>query len=307
MNIIETFPRPGGIFWGKITRDLLKPLACWSDVVLNDSQLNGPENEVVNPVESIRHAYSMKAGGADGVVFADGKYWPGVPGLFVPKRFWSSVNCLGVFVDAHGKPSVYWPQQCRLWTAAEAFGAWLVNQNTGLPIEAGAPRVRFFDLTNRPFARVFAAELAATARQVDGLFLDEAHSTLGFMRSLGPFRPSDEEWTEALRYILRQYATMMRGAPKPVVTNGTFGRQESSVVSGRFWQAVTMADIEKVLDDAEGAQFTMVHSCAGLLTPDQLRVLAGAVPSGEACWQFTQHNGAFDAANVFPGTVGVTA
>jgi len=276
----------GGIFWGVVTPELLRKLAVWSDVVLNDSQINGPENPVPNPIHEIRYAFGSNTSLR-----------------ITPKRFWASVNCLSVFVDAHGRPSPYWPQQGRLWAAAEAFGAWLVNQNTGLPIGAGTPRVRFFDLTNRPFARAFAAELVAAARPVDGLFLDEAHNTLGFMRNLGPFRPSDEEWTDALRFVLRQYAAGMKGAPKPVVTNGTFGRAESGIVSGRFWQAVTLHDMERILDDAEGAQFTMVHSCTGLLTPAQLAVLAGACPSTDSCWQWTLHNGAFDAANVFPAEV----
>lgn len=273
----------GGIFWGVVTPELLKKLAQWSDVVLNDSQINGPENPVAQPIDAIRSAWA--------------------PAGIAPKRFWASVNCLSVFVDANGRPSVYWPQQGRLWAAAEAFGAWLVNQNTGLPIEAGTPRVRFFDLTNRPFAQILAAEMAYSARQVDGLFLDEAHNTLGFMRQLGPFRPSDEEWGKALAYVLRRYSLAMNGNPKPVVTNGTFGRADSALVSGRFWQACGLGDAEHIMDDAEGAAFTMVHSCSGMMTETQLAVLAAGCPSKEACCQWTIHNGAFDAANVFPTEV----
>jgi len=269
----------GGICWKKLDWASMERLRVWSDVVLNDSQVSGPENNVGDPVHEFRLTI------------------PGDPGQ---PRIWLSINALSVFVDSAGKPSVYWPMQERLWETAEKYAGWMNDGHPiePIPIEESAPwgRVRFLDLTNRTLGHAIAYEMAAAAQYVDGIFLDEAHSTIADIRGRHPgVTITDESWCNGLKFILRQYATLMGGRPKPVVTNGTFGREHSAIVSGRFWQATAAADLDAKVADSEGAAFTMLHSCGDMATPAQLAAACGRIEGlgGKACYSWTPTNGPF--------------
>lgn len=285
----------GGICWKKLDWASMERLRVWSDVVLNDSQVSGPENNVGDPVHEFRLTI------------------PGDPGQ---PRIWLSINALSVFVDSAGKPSVYWPMQGRLHAVAEQCGGWMMAPLTFLEHErmtgySGAPyiplpnfveesapwgRVRFLDLTNRDLGHAIAYEMAAAAQYVDGIFLDEAHSTIADIRGRHPgVTITDEAWCNGLRFILRQYSRHMGGRPKPVITNGTFGREDSAIVSGRFWQSTAAADLDAKVADSEGAAFTMLHSCGDMATPAQLAAACGRIEGlgGKACYSWTPTNGPF--------------
>lgn len=271
----------GGLFWGKLTYQNLERMREWSDVVLNDSQVNGPENVVETPIEEFRNEWRRD----------DRRPCP---------RLWLSINALNVFVNATGKPSVYWPMQGRLHAVAEECNGWMKETvaYSRLTVEEVAPwgRVRFLDLSNRTLGIALAYEMAAAAQYADGIFLDEAHSTITDIRGRHPgVTITDEAWCKGLRFILRQYATLMGGRPKPVITNGTFGREHSALVSGRFWQATRAADLEANVADSEGAAFTMLHSCGDMATPAQLGGACMKIEAlgGEACYSWTPTNGPF--------------
>jgi len=276
----------GGICWKKLDWESVQRLRDWSAVVFNDSQINGPEN-LTDPIDELRHPPQEAKG-------QPYKY----PGI------WLSINALSVFVDSAGKPSVYWPMQGRLHAVADRVWAWMSTpqqEDGGVSqwaVEESAPwgRVRFFDLTNRTLGHAIAYEMAAAAQYVDGIFLDEAHSTIADIRGRHPgVTITDEAWCNGLKFILRQYATLMGGRPKPVVTNGTFGREHSAIVSGRFWQATAAADLDAKVADSEGAAFTMLHSCGDMATPAQLAAACGRIEAlgGEACYSWTPTNGPF--------------
>lgn len=270
----------GGLFWGKLTYQNIDRFRDWSDLVLNDSQVNGPENEIQEPISDLRQKWMGKSD----------------PRLPCP-RIWLSINALNVFVDANGKPSVYWPMQQRLHAVAETCGGWLKREYSFF-VEEVAPwgRVRFLDLSNRTLGIALAYEMAAAAQYADGIFLDEAHSTIADIRGRHPgVKITDEAWCGGLRFILRKYATLMGGRPKPVITNGTFGREHSALVSGRFWQATRAEDLEAKVADSEGAAFTMLHSCGDMATPAQLggACLKVEALGGEACYSWTPTNGPF--------------
>lgn len=260
----------GGLFWGRITERNIPKLQTWSDVVLNDSQINGPENEITDPVDRILKCDT-------------------------PPRVWFSINALSVFVDSRGRPSVYWPMQRRLHEVANLHNSWL-HEGDGRPVEESAPwgRVRFLDMGYAETGRALAYEMAHAASdpQIHGLFLDEAHSTIADIRARHPgINVNDYYWREGLRWILRQYAVLMGGRPKPVITNGTFGRNDSALVSGRFWQAVRSTDLPRLIADADGATRTMLHGCGDMVTPLELSEAAKQI--GSACWQWTPTNGPF--------------
>jgi len=280
----------GGLFWSKLTYQNIDRFRDWSDLVLNDSQVNGPENEIQEPIADLRQKWTGK----------------GEPRLPCP-RVWLSINALNVFVDANGNSSVYWPMQGRLHAVARQSAGWMMTPKfypnddpmpSLVPVEESAPwgRVRFLDLSNRTLGIALAYEMAAAAQYADGIFLDEAHSTIADIRGRHPgVTITDEAWCGGLKFILRKYATLMGGRPKPVITNGTFGREHSALVSGRFWQATRAADLEAKVADSEGAAFTMLHSCGDMATPAQLGGACMKVEAlgGEACYSWTPTNGPF--------------
>ena len=218
-------------------------------------------------------------------------------------RLWLSINALSVFVDGFGQPSVYWPMQWRLHAVAEG-GGWMrekvivpITGGTSTqynPVEETAPwgRVRFLDPSNRALCHALAFEMASAARdpRIHGLFLDEAHSTIADIRGRHPgVTITDAAWCDGLRFVLRQYGLLMGGRPKPVITNGTFGREHSALVTGRFWQATRAKDLPAKIADAEGAGFTMLHSCGDMATPAELDAAAREI--GNAAYSWTPVNG----------------
>lgn len=267
----------GGIYWSKILPATIPNLRQWSDVVLNDSQVNGPENVVTDPLA---------------------EFMPRTMNEPHP-RLWLSINALSVFIGEDGTPSVYWPMQGRIHAAAERVAGWMTKPNyvnSQIPVEESAPwgRMRFLDLSNRPLCHVLAFEMATAARdpRIHGLFLDEAHSTIADIRGRHPgVTITDAAWRDGLRWTLRQYGLLMGGRPKPTITNGTFGREHSAMVTGRFWQATRAADLPAKVADAEGAGMTMLHSCGDMATPADLARAAERIDAG--CWQWTPTNGPF--------------
>ena len=51
----------GGLFWSKLTYQNIDRFRDWSDLVLNDSQVNGPENEIQEPISDLRQKWMGKS------------------------------------------------------------------------------------------------------------------------------------------------------------------------------------------------------------------------------------------------------
>lgn len=221
------FPRRGGIFWGDCTPDRLALIAEWSDVVLNDSQVNGP-----------------LAQGASPTPVAD------ILALNASCRVWISRNGWNVFVDASGNPSVYWPGQQRLHTFAQAHNAWLYENGQPITDVFVWGRVRYFDMTNEALQDFLADDdrqmiLAAGAF---GLFIDEGHSSIESLRTVHPSVPEDAAWESGMVRFGDSFnsdfttGTSVASMPSPAAA-GTAQSKDFSLRAGRsFYLALRAQD-----------------------------------------------------------------
>lgn len=138
MNLIDTFPQPGGFFSGKLPDDL-SHLMRWRMIAMPEAVLNGANWEA---------RLRFTAAGNHGLV----------------------LNCRGAFIDPRtGQPPTWRPLESRLWQAASRLGS------LGAVESHPWGTIQRFIWGLYPFQQVVAHELAAVTAQYGCrfIFLDE--------------------------------------------------------------------------------------------------------------------------------------
>lgn len=205
------------IFWGKIRPvnrlAIAQALAKSSTVIINEAHFASIAGEMP-PWTSM--ATDIKAINPDTKVVV-------------------SFNAFSTFVDAVGKPSVYFPIQCLIHKAATELNAWLMTKIGVFSEHVKSGTTWVFDI-RIPAFRYRLADIINTALDsypdIDGVHFDELHSTIRFLPYQG--LPTDEEWTAANKSFLRMI-------DMPIMGNGTYDitKYHKTKSRGRYVQNET--------------------------------------------------------------------
>lgn len=209
-----TQAKVSGIYWGRLTDDVIAKLATWNTVILNESNIWS------NPEQPEAH-------------LAIGKLKALNPYINIVISF----NAISVFAkDTDTKGNIYYPVQQLIFQAAEETGAWLKHNGQFMTQQDPSDQVktRMFDL-RIPAFRYRLVDIINTAMTNSGAKIvhwDELHYTLMFLNSRYPGSiPSDVEWSAA-------NASLLRMVDFPVMGNGNYdvSKYHKTKSRGRYVQ-----------------------------------------------------------------------
>jgi len=216
-----TYAKQGGLYWSHPTPEALEAVSKWDIVILNEANLYSHPDQ---PAAKF-FARNIKA-------------------LNPLCKVLVSFNAFSVFVGPDGKPSVYFPIQCKIHALAEKHNAWLMVNGQHV---TASPNTWLFDIRNYNFRNELAALINAYFISepdyyfLDGVHFDELHRTIRFLPNADQL-PLDAEWQLATNSFLKKISY-------PIMGNGTYDltKYHKTKSRGRYLQNVT--DITQMLLD----------------------------------------------------------